>query len=52
MRIHRLSIPGNYCVHCGAQIGESVVCPGCEWVDPLTDSKTRTPDPPEEGADE
>lgn len=41
--IARLSIPGNRCVSCTAVMGETLVCPGCGHVDPLT---TRTaPDP-------
>ena len=32
----RLSIPGNFCVHCDAIITESIICPGCGWADPLT----------------
>lgn len=36
MTLARLSIPGCLCVHCDTEIGESVVCPGCGWVDPLT----------------
>jgi transcription initiation factor TFIIIB Brf1 subunit/transcription initiation factor TFIIB len=34
--IVRLSIPGNVCTICGTIMGESLVCPGCSWVDPLT----------------
>ena len=36
MTFVRLSIPGNACVPCGAIMGDSLVCPGCGWVDPLT----------------
>lgn len=32
----RLSIPGYLCTHCGAVMGDSIVCPGCKWADPLT----------------
>lgn len=41
MRYVRLSIPGNYCVHCDAVMTEKLQCEGCGWVDPLTSSKTR-----------
>lgn len=37
--IRRLSVPGHYC-HCGAKMGESLICPGCGWADPQT---TREP---------
>jgi len=36
MAITRLSIPGNLCVHCDAVVTDSLVCPGCGHVDPLT----------------
>lgn len=39
IRFHRLSIPGYYCFNCAAKMGESIVCPGCKWVDPLTMEK-------------
>lgn len=32
----RLSIPGDLCTNCGTKMGESLVCPGCGWVDPMT----------------
>lgn len=34
--VHRLSIPGNTCVHCGTVMGERLKCPGCGWIDPAT----------------
>ena len=34
--VRRLSIPGNLCVQCGAEMCESLQCPGCGWIDPLT----------------
>jgi hypothetical protein len=42
--VHRVSIPGEVCIHCHIIMGESLVCPGCGWVDPLTKS---VPDPGE-----
>lgn len=36
----RMSIPGRACKWCNAIIGESVVCPGCKWVDPPTVTPT------------
>lgn len=37
--VRRLSIPGNLCVQCGAEMGEPLQCPGCGWNDPLTKGK-------------
>lgn len=42
MSFIRLSIPGYYCTNCGTQMPEdgTLVCPGCDWVDPMTTSKS------------
>jgi hypothetical protein len=45
VRIARLSVPGHYC-RCG-KMTKALVCPGCQWVDPLT-----TAAPPDTQEDE
>jgi hypothetical protein len=32
----RMSIEGHACIYCRAIIGKSVVCPGCDHIDPPT----------------
>jgi|GEM_PF-1738925 hypothetical protein len=38
MEVVRLSIIGNYCVHCNTKIEESIACKECGWIDPMTRS--------------